>query len=73
VDLEQEPCPVGGATLQVDRCDGATLEYAAYDHLIGRGHSDRLARLDDLNLLPLIGYDAGQLSELPEAVAQRVN
>jgi hypothetical protein len=73
VDLEQDPCPVGGAAFEVDRCDRVALEDAAYQHLVGRGHPGHLARLDDLNLLTLIGHDAGQLFELPEAVAQRVN
>ena len=44
----------------------------AYDHLVGRGHLDRLARLNNLNSLALIRHDAGQLFELPKAVAQRV-
>src|SRR6266436_4043391 len=73
VDLEQEPRPVGGAAFEVDRCDRAALEDAAYEYLVGRGHLDRLARLDDLNSLALSRHDAGQLFELPEAVAQRVN
>jgi hypothetical protein len=34
------------------------LEDAAYKHLVGRGHLDRLARLDDLNSLALIRHDA---------------
>jgi voltage-gated potassium channel len=51
----------------------AALEDAAYEHLVGRGHRDRLARLDDLNSLALIRHDAGQLFKLPKAVAQRVN
>ena len=46
---------------------------AAYEHLVGRGHLDRLARLNDLNSLALIRHNAGQLFELPKAVAQRVN
>ena len=65
VDLEQEPRPVGGAAFQVDRCDRAALEDAAYEHLVGRGHRNRLARLDDLNLLALVGQDAGQLEVDP--------
>ena len=73
VDLEQEPRPVGSAAFEVDRRDRTALEDAAYDHLVGRGHLDRLARIDDLNLLALIGHDAGQLFELPKAEAQRVN
>jgi hypothetical protein len=73
VDLEQEPRPVGGAAFEVDRCDRAALEDAAYKHLVGRGHLDRLARLNDLNSLALIRHDAGQLFELPKAEAQRVN
>src|SRR6202795_3080200 len=51
VDLEQEARPVGGAAFEVDRCDGAALTDAAYEHLVRRGHRDRLARLDDLNWL----------------------
>jgi hypothetical protein len=43
------------------------------EHLVRRGHRDRLARLDDLNSLALIRHDAGQLFELPKAVAQCVN
>src|SRR5882757_3690262 len=66
VDLEQEPRPVGGAAFEVDRCDRAALEDAAYEHLVGRGHLDRLARLDDLNSLALSRHDAGQLFELPK-------
>src|SRR4029077_6678592 len=73
VDLEQEINPVGRAASEVDRCHRAALEDAAYQHLVGRGHRDRLARLDDLNSLALIRHDAGQLFELPKAVAQRVN
>src|SRR6202162_5942676 len=73
VDLEQEPRPVGGAAFEVDRCDRAALENAAEEHLVGRGHLDRLARLNDLNSLALIRHDAGQLFELPKAKAQRVN
>src|SRR5258708_29811994 len=73
VDLEQEPRSVGGAAFEVDRCDRAALEDSAYEHLVGRGHRDRLARLDDLNSLALIRHDTGQLFELPKAVAQRVN
>src|SRR6267142_4674080 len=49
VDLEQEPRPVGGAAFEVDRCDRAALEDAAEEHLVGRGHLDRLASLSDLN------------------------
>jgi hypothetical protein len=30
VDLEQERRPVGGAAFEVDRCDRAALEDAAY-------------------------------------------
>src|SRR6267378_6276348 len=73
VDLEQESRPIGEAAFELDRCDRAALEDAAYEHLVGRGHRDRLARLDDLNSLTLIRHDAGQLFELPKAVAQRVN
>src|SRR6266576_3354218 len=73
VDLEQEPRTVGGAAFEVDRCDRAALEDAAYEHLVGGAHLDRLARLDDLNSLALIRHDAGQLFELLKAVAQRVN
>jgi hypothetical protein len=73
VNLEQEPRPVGGATFDVDRCDRAALEDTTKEHLVGRGHLDRLARLDDLNSLALIRHDAGQLFELPEAEAQGVN
>src|SRR6202795_423924 len=43
VDLEQELRPVGGAAFEVDRCDRATLEDSAYEHLVGRGHLDGLA------------------------------
>ena len=50
-----------------------TLEDAAEEDLVGRGHLDRLARLDDLNSLALIRHDARQLFELSEAKAQRVN
>jgi hypothetical protein len=57
----------------VDRCDRAALEDAAYEHLVGRGHWDRLARLDDLNSLAPIRHDAGQLFKLPNAIAQCVN
>jgi hypothetical protein len=64
VDLEQEHRPVGGAAFEVERCNRAALEDAAYEHLVGRGHLDRLARLDDLNSLALIRHDAGQLFEL---------
>jgi hypothetical protein len=49
------------------------LEDAADEHLVGRGHLDRLACLDDLDSLALIRHDAGQLFELPKAEAQRVN
>ncbi len=73
MDLEQEPRPVGGAAFEVDRCDRAALEDAAEEDLVGRGHLDRLACLNDLNSLALIRHDAGQLFELPEAEAQRVN
>ena len=72
VDLEQEPRPVGDAASEMDRCDRAALEDAAYEHLVGRGHLDRLARLNDLNALALIRHDAGQLFELSKAVAQRI-
>ena len=34
VDLEQEPRPVGGAAFELDRCDRAALEDAAYEHLV---------------------------------------
>jgi hypothetical protein len=67
------PRPVGGAASEVDRCDSAALEDAVYEHLVGRGHRDRLACLDNLNSLALIRHDAGQLFKLPKAVAQRVN
>jgi hypothetical protein len=73
VDLEQKPRPVRRAAFEVDRYDCAALEDAAEEHLVGRGHLDRLARLDDLNSLALIRHDAGQLFELPKALAQRVN
>src|SRR6202035_3093281 len=73
VDLEQELRAVGGAALEVIRCDRAALEDAAEEHLVGRGHRDRLARLNALNSLALIRHEAGQLFELPKAVAQRVN
>src|ERR1700730_10431185 len=73
VDLEQKPRPVGHAAFQVDRCDRAALEDAAEEHLVGRGHLDCLARLNDLNSLALSRDDAGQLLELPKAEAQRVN
>src|SRR6267378_4065125 len=73
VDLEQEPRPVGGTASEVDRCDRAALEDAAEEHLVGRGHRDRLASLSDLNSLALIRHDAGQLFELPKAEARRVN
>jgi hypothetical protein len=62
-----------GAAFEVDRCDRAALQDAAYEHLVRRGHRDRFARLDDLNSLALIRHDAGQLFKLPKAVAQRVN
>jgi len=48
-------------------------EDAADEHLVGRGHLDRLACLDDLDSLALIRHDAGQLFEPPKAEAQRVN
>jgi len=67
LNLEQESRPAGGAAFEVNRRDRAALEGAAYEHLVGRGHLDRLARLDDLNLLALIRHDAGQLFELPKA------
>jgi len=67
VDLEHELCPVGGAAFEMDRCDRVALDDAAYQHLVGRGHLDHLARLNDLNLLALIGHDAGQLFELAMA------
>jgi hypothetical protein len=54
------------AAFEVDRCDRAALEDAAEEHLVGRGHLDRLARLNDLNSLALIRHDAGQLFELPK-------
>ncbi len=73
VDLEQEPGPVGGAAFEVDRCDRAALEDAAEEHLVGRGHLDRLTCLDDLNSLALIRHDAGQLFELPKAVVYSTN
>ncbi len=68
MDLEQEPRPVGGAAF-----DRAALEDPAEERLVGRGHRDRLACLNDLNSLALIRHDAGQLFELPKAEAQRVN
>src|ERR1700730_10604592 len=73
LDLEQEPRPVSRAAFEVDRCDRAALEDTAEEHLVGRGHLDRLACLNDLNSLALIRHDAGQLFELPKAEAQRVN
>src|SRR5258708_29854183 len=73
VDLEQEPRPVGGAAFELDRCDRAALEDAAYEHLVWRVHRNRLARLDDLHLLALVRHDAGQLFELRKAIAQCVN
>jgi len=73
VNLEQESRPVGKAAFEVDRCDRAALEDVAEEHLVGRGHRDRFARLNDLYSLALIRDDAGQLLELPKAKAQRVN
>ena len=49
MDLEQEPRPIGEAAFEVDRCGRAALQDAADDHLVGCGHLDRLASLDDLN------------------------
>ncbi|HTF45704.1 MAG TPA: hypothetical protein VK641_17485 [Terriglobales bacterium] len=49
----------------MDRCDRTALEDAAKEHLVGLGHLDHLAGLDDLNSLALIRHDARQLLELP--------
>jgi hypothetical protein len=54
VDLEQEPRAADGAAFEMDRCDRAALEDAAEEQLVGSGHLDRLARLDDINSLALI-------------------
>jgi hypothetical protein len=59
----------GKAARAMDRCDRAAFQDAAEEHLVGRGHLDGFARLDDLNSLALSRHDAGHLFEFPEAEA----
>ena len=68
MDLEQEPRPVGDAASEMDRCDRAALEHSAYEYLVGRGHLNRLARLNDLNALALIRHDVGH-RDPPDSLA----
>src|ERR1700730_1644725 len=70
MDLEQERRPVGGAAFDMDRCDRAALEDSADEHLVGRGHLDHLARLDDLDSWMLRRDDTRHFLEFPEAEAQ---
>ena len=69
----RNPVPLAVPPLRWTDATAAALEDAAYEHLVGRGHLDRLACLNNLNSLALSCHDAGQLFELPKAEAQRVN
>src|SRR6266566_4309995 len=72
VDLPEQVRPARNPAAIVDRERRAALEQSADTHLIIRGHGLALARLRAREGLSAQGHGGRELSDLAEAVAQRV-
>src|SRR5439155_6932881 len=72
VDLPEQVRAARDPAAIVDRESGPALEQSADGHLIIRGHRLALARLRDREGLSAHGHRGRELSDLAEAVTQRV-
>src|SRR6266702_5802149 len=72
VDLPEQVRAARNAAAIVDRYRGPALEQSADQHLIIRGHATALARPRDREGLSAQGHGGRELSDLAEAVTQRV-